>query len=323
MRKYLIEGGFGFGSLGDELILSSELDIFGRHKCVVASYDPKETSDMHEVISIPLTYSSISNYDDYDTLIIGGGGIFSLGWCRDHYAYASNAIKKGKYVQVFNVGIMKDIENWSLVKELHLMSEKFTVRNKISQYILETFTGAKVDIDGYYSRFCKKISKMATDEIIDNAKIDKNKTLIGIQCKNVSVVIKYYIPICKYLSSLENIQLVSINTCIHKIDINNRDNIAIDIINNAIGKPVIKQITGKWFGMLHPHEMKAVLSELDILIANRKHPAICAYSEGVDVILIDNDGALREIADDIRHIGHYNELDKEPVEVISSLKNYV
>lgn len=71
MVKFLINGGFGYGSLGDEMILTAELDIFGRNNCTVASYDPIETSRMHEVKSIRT--DEIIDYDDYDILVIGGG----------------------------------------------------------------------------------------------------------------------------------------------------------------------------------------------------------------------------------------------------------
>ncbi len=316
MTKYLIYGGFGNGSLGDELILSAELDLFGRRNCVVISHDPPETSRMHEVESI--TISTIKKYNDYDVLVVGGGGIFYDHFVYHCYDYLSDALKKGKKAQVFNVGVMSDIKNWKLIERIYHLCESFTVRNKTSYDVVREFTDIEPEIGYYPAMYCKKVSKPVIDKIFDENNIDRNKTLVGIQCKNVDDVINYYIPICKYLSTIDSKQMVSINTCIHKLT-DNKDNLAIDAINKHIDDNPIIQILGDYSKCLHPHEMKSLLSEIDLLLSNRKHPAICATAEGTETILIDNDLALTRIMNDINHKGYYNIYETKPEDVINSL----
>ncbi len=316
MTRYLIYGGFGYGSLGDELILSAELDHFGRHNCVVVSHDPAETSRMHEVESISI--STIKKYNDYDVFVVGGGGIFYGHFVYHCYDYVSNALKKGKKIQVFNVGVMSDIKDWKLFEEIYYLCDSFTVRNKVSFDVVKEFTDIEPEIGYYPAMYCKKVSKLTINKIFDENNIDSSKTLIGIQCKNVSDVIDFYIPICKYLSQYDDVQLISINTCIHKLT-DNKDNLAINTINNAIGNS-ITQILGDYSLCLHPHEMKALLSEIDLLFSNRKHPALCAYAEGTKSILIDDDLALTRIMNDISHEGYFNVYKSKPADVINMIK---
>jgi len=274
----------------------------------------------------------ISKFDDYDCLVIGGGAVFLRHWTKIHYEHCLIAAGKGKKVRIFNVGVMDDVENWDLAKKIFEMSDKFTVRSKASFDSFKRGTGCEPEIDGFHSKYCKKVSKKRVDEILNSSEIDKNKILVGVQCKNVESVIRYYTPICKHLLDNENVELVGINTFIPKVDEKNSDSTAIDTINNNIcvdsntgvnnKKRLIKKINGRYNGLLHPHEMKGVLAKLDYLIANRKHPAITADSEGVKVLLVDNDGAIGRIKEYINSIFYVDiNVDSDPNKLIDVLKD--
>lgn len=323
MVKFLINGGFGYGSLGDEMILTAELDIFGRNNCTVASYDPIETSRMHEVKSIRT--DEIIDYDDYDILVIGAGGIIVPGSTVDLLKLSRNAITKGKGVQVFRVGIYgaDQITDYQALMELYKSSNRFTVRSLISKERMKKYCNIDVGFEECCAVFGKKSSKPVIDSIFDSLKVNRDKIIIGIHCKNVADVIQYYIPICEYLSSCGRlIELIGINTCMHKINKTNNDGAAIDAINSHLQEPRIKNLYGAWGGMLHPNEMKGVLAELDLLISNRKHPALCAAAEGIPVIIIDNDGAIVEMATEIKNIGIFEISKTKPINVITLLESH-
>ena len=320
--KYLIYGGFGYGSLGDEMILTAELDIFGRNNCTVVSYDPIETSRMHEVESIRT--DQIINYTNYDTLVIGGGGTIVPGSTVDLLKISKNAISKGKRVEVFRVGIYGDdqITDYKAIMELYKSSNRFTVRCQVVKERMKKYCNVDVNIEECCAALGKKSSKLVIDSIFDGLKVSRDKIIIGIHCKNVADVIQYYIPICEYLLSCSGfIELIAINTCMHKIDKKDNDWAAIEAINSQLKGGKIKNTSGPWSGMLHPNEMKGVLAELNLLIANRKHPSICAAAEGIPVIIIDNDGAIAEMAPEIKNIGIFEISKTKPIDVINLIRD--
>jgi preprotein translocase subunit SecB len=316
-RRYLIEGGFGYGSLGD--------DIFGRQNCTVASNDPDETTRMHEVKAISM--HEIESFDDYDHLIIGGGGIMMLGWTREHLKLAITAKTKGKGVEVFRVGIYGDnsITDYDALKQLYQISDKFTVRSLKSQERMKQYCGVDVNIEPCCAEMCKKSAKPVIDGIFNSHGIDRDgkKRLVGIHCKNVPEVIQFYTAIISDLhnNNVHDIEYIGISTCSHKINISNSDLLALQAINSSLSLPPcchIKTLQGPWHGgTLGPNEMKGVLAELDLLLANRKHPALCAAAEGVPVVAIDNDTAVSEMAytQEIKNIGVFEVSKSKPNDV--------
>lgn len=85
MRKYkaAILGYYGFGNLGDELLLQACIEILGRQgisrdKIIVLSNNPKETSESFHVDSINRWKISevIHAFRNSNALVLGGGGLF-------------------------------------------------------------------------------------------------------------------------------------------------------------------------------------------------------------------------------------------------------
>ena len=84
-RKYkaAILGYYGFGNLGDELLLSACLEMFsrckvGRDSLVVLSNTPEETSRKYGVESVNRwsLRESVKAFRNSETLLLGGGGLF-------------------------------------------------------------------------------------------------------------------------------------------------------------------------------------------------------------------------------------------------------
>ena len=85
MRKFkaALLGYYGFGNLGDELLLQACIDILARNgikreEVLVLSNNPEETSQTFNVKSINRwTYRDVmSAFRETETLILGGGGLF-------------------------------------------------------------------------------------------------------------------------------------------------------------------------------------------------------------------------------------------------------
>lgn len=85
MRRYkaAVLGYYGFGNLGDELLLQACMEILGRQgisrdKIIVLSNNPKETSESFHVDSINRWKISevIHAFMNSEVLLLGGGGLF-------------------------------------------------------------------------------------------------------------------------------------------------------------------------------------------------------------------------------------------------------
>ena len=338
MPKYLIVGGFGYGSLGDEVILHCELDEFNRKDCAVISYDFEETEQMHQVEAYPLKvlddgrwdFSPFDEFEDFETLIIGGGGIFGNIAAGLLCKFALTQNERGKNTRFYNLGVFEDVCDWRLVKNAFQHADKVTVRNMVSKEIVKKYTGLNVEVDGYISLRCPKASWLVVKEILERYEVDRNKVLVGINCAYDDSIIQsesvsFHTPVCDFLLK-QGCELVSINTCIHKWYKALNDALAIKKINTRLEHGQIKNLMGKWGrGIFHPLEIKGIIAELDLLISYRKHPALLAYSEDVPLILTGS--AVDRIVDTVRPLGYFPIIggirDSTPDDVIDLLKKWL
>lgn len=78
-NRLLVLGGYGVGNLGDEAILSSLIDNYiDANAVIVGSLSPKETRKLHRIEAVhPLSLRFLWSLLSSDTIVIGGGGMFS------------------------------------------------------------------------------------------------------------------------------------------------------------------------------------------------------------------------------------------------------
>jgi len=78
-NKCLIIGWYGFNNVGDELILHALLSYLKTKSLdlVVVSANPQQTKKIHGIHSIPITWSVLKHFRLTNTVIFGGGQIFS------------------------------------------------------------------------------------------------------------------------------------------------------------------------------------------------------------------------------------------------------
>lgn len=333
MSKYLIVGGFGYGSLGDEVILHCELDEFNRKDCAVISYDPEETRRMHQVEAHQLKtleggqwdFSPFDNFDDFETLIVGGGGLFGKTAAELLCNFGLTQKARGKKIIFYRLGILETVDDWELVKRAFQKADEVTVRSRISKELLKKHTGLDVAVVDDPALKCPKASWLIIKEILKRYDVDWNKLLIGVNCAYDNIIhpasVDFYVPICDFLLR-QGCELISINSCIHKWDTNLNDALGIDKINAQLKHGQIKNMMGTWGrGIFHPLEIKGIIAKLDMLITYRKHPAYLAYSEDVPIILTGlGTGGVDRIVELVNPLGHFPIEGSNPDHVIDLLK---
>ena len=104
--KIVICGAYGYGNLGDEIILDGTLkilqDIYKKEDFLVFSFDPKETERLHKVRSAKI---NIIDLIKSDKVIDGGGGLFFDAIIRVHIGIILVSKFLGKEVEIFRVGV--------------------------------------------------------------------------------------------------------------------------------------------------------------------------------------------------------------------------
>jgi len=303
--KNLIIGSFGFGSTGDEALLSCELDYFNRVNCTVLTYDQLETRAMHNVNTHEMVLENnsitLNNLDDYDRYIIGGGALFGIGGNEPLSKLLCEFIDStDKDVINHNVDVSSPSEHLKVFSNDNV--KRISVRNKRSFENLKSLgivDNIPTYIDGYYTPKMPRISRSYAKHILQIHRVPENTTLVGINISHPNIQrLDFFKDVVKFLVD-NDCTVIGINSLCHKLSPNTADIECISILNNEIGDLILN--TAGSYNLnrsFHPYELKGIIGELDLLISCRKHPALMAYGENVPTILTST--STGEIAEHVR-----------------------
>ena len=174
--KILIAGYYGFGNLGDELILSSVLaQLKGRYPgatMTVLSANPPQTEDIHRVKAVPRwsPLSVIRQLWRNDCFILGGGGLIQNQTSHRSLLYYMGLIFLARMMDcpviLYAMGVERLSGRFarSLVKwALSSQNVKITVRDEASKNILLQLglpdSHVFVTADPVFARFAATASK--------------------------------------------------------------------------------------------------------------------------------------------------------------------
>lgn len=147
--KILIAGYYGFGNLGDELILSSVISQlksrYQNPELTVLSANPSETTEYHRVNAIPRWNPMVVARHLWrnDFLIVGGGGLIQNKTSRRSLFYYLGLIALARFVHcpviLFAMGVESlegKFARWFTRKILTSPEVKITVRDEASKRVL-------------------------------------------------------------------------------------------------------------------------------------------------------------------------------------------
>ena len=145
-------GYYGFGNLGDELLLRSCLEMFGRERIIVLSNTPEETSRMFgvEAVNRWSFREVVRAFRQCSALVLGGGGLFqdttSVKSCAWYWGVVRLAGILGCRVYALgqSVGPLKSSVSRYLAGDALKRCVKLHVRDEVSRALAESLGCSEV-----------------------------------------------------------------------------------------------------------------------------------------------------------------------------------
>lgn len=291
--KIIIYGAYGYGNLGDEAILDGTLKILQKiHKkddLLVFSFDPRETSSLHNVKSKKV---NIHDLIKSDKVIVGGGGLFFDAIMRGYILLILVSKFLGKEVEIFRVGVSetKSKINRSLIKLAFNMADKISVRDKKSESILRSYGVSKnIDVldDPAYSVFDYSEELKKRSDKIESIGMSLRLTNDDAVDKNIEDVFAEFI---NYVTKKYKIKVYFVPFCIHKEALFENDMILATRIEQRLKN-------NEGFITLVPkntEDLVNIFKKFDIFIGMRLHSLIFSTTNNIPSIGI-------AYADKIKH----------------------
>ena len=192
--KFALLGYYGFGNLGDELLLEACLKILGdREKTIVFSNNPEETSKNFNVKSVNRwkIFQIIKTLINCENLLLGGGGIFQDSSSIKSCVWYWGIVRLARFLRVkvfaigHSIGPLNSRLSKILTKNALRACVKIHVRDKNSYNIAKNF-GCKNVILGDDLVFVLKSEALKTSP---------NSILINLRpCNNLEKFIEIITP---------------------------------------------------------------------------------------------------------------------------------
>lgn len=300
--RILIIGGYGFGNLGDEAVLSVIIRRLRKAKpnvkITVLSYDPQETRKLHNV-SACRHFRTLIEVVKSDEVIIGGGEVIA-----DHkkpwFLYLLTCIslvsltklfKRGKKLRFCAIGVhpitspiskvvISKLMNFSNAISVRDISEKefreLGVRKKFSIVPDPTFDLEPADHE--------KARTMLHREGVNLAKFLVGLSIASVKNKELNErLIRVVSQVAGWLLSQPNTEVVFISTSNHKYRHLEKDLLMAERLYRAINRKRNFKILKRQYT---PQEAEAIIGQMNLFVGMRLHPLIFAYNMKVPLISI-------------------------------------
>jgi polysaccharide pyruvyl transferase WcaK-like protein len=184
----LVVGGYGYGNVGDEAILSGLLAKLGPRPVTVVSRDPAETTRLHGVPAIPHA-AAVAALRHHRAVVIGGGGLFGRDMGRVGRLlplFGLMAVALGRAVGVGGVDVDPRLALSARVPVPALMrrAAHVTVRDRRSIAILEGWN-VQATVAPDLSCSMPEASVGVGAELLRSAGVDPDRPVIGLALTGV------------------------------------------------------------------------------------------------------------------------------------------
>jgi len=291
MRVLLI-GDYGAGNLGDEAILQGMLQVLAerglaREDLAVYSWNPEETTSLFGVPSIQRD-DNRNLPEDYDRLIVGGGGIFYAANVPLYFRWIFQYLTLPKPVEVYGVGTDELYGAAPFLREVLNKVDDLSVRTEWDKGHLESIgVNREIRVVDCPSLLVPTPSWKGIVDVLGKH-FDVSRPLIGICLKPCRIGENFTHRFLSYIRNrvLPEYDLVPLIMCRHLFSPDEMDEVSLRALFKKLD---LFDGLEEWFSMkFTPSFMKGVVQSMDRVITNRKHPMMFAAQKGIPVMVIED-----------------------------------
>ena len=285
-ERLLVVGAYGMGNLGDEAILSGLLTEYGDHRQVtVVSGAPAQTSAMHRVRAIGPMAAPKALFE-CDTVIVGGGGLFSsdvgaLARAIPPFALLARGLRKRLIIRGVSIDRSTPVLARGPVRLLAMAAEFVGVRDAHSAQFLR-LRGIDCAVEDDLSARMAPAPRRRAEHLLAAAGVDSTRPVIGLCLTSVNgdLAEKTLHCIPELVAAFPEAQFCLVPMSRHRRVSSHNDLLFARLLRSRCDSLAIVD------NISHPSDALALFDHFDVAVCARYHALLFAERMGTPIVAL-------------------------------------